>query len=424
MSEKTAIILFNLGGPDSFSSVEPFLFNLFNDKAIIRLSRPFRGWLAKLISSRRAPIAREIYAQIGGRSPILELTQAQAAKLEDRLNETSLRGGGADAASQPELLRSASNDRFKVFTSMRYWHPFSDEVAAQVKDYAPDRIVLLPLYPQYSTTTTGSSLKDWQRAAKKAGLSQLPSEAICCYPTHPHFIASHAAQLLKTYEEAQMKGSPRILFSAHGLPEKIIRDGDPYQWQVEQTVAAIMEVAFGHDKDWTSAARTSDQAGAQPQACFARDSKKSADIGGRQDAQHLNAVNYTICYQSRVGPMKWIGPSTEAEIIAAAEEGLPIVVVPVAFVSEHSETLVELDIEYRHLAEKHGSSNYFRVPALGVDDWFIDALADLVQPVPGPAQGSGKSLANDSQIRYPHIRSHCGARICPTDFRRCPMKLH
>ena len=305
---KKAIILFNLGGPDAPEAVQPFLFNLFRDPAIIQLPQPFRFLLAKLISGKRAKTAVGIYAQMGGKSPILDETKKQAEALEQKL--------GPD---------------HKVFVSMRYWHPMAPEVVEQVKAYAPDEVILLPLYPQYSTTTTASSFSQWDDCAKKAGLVA-KTRRITDYPTHPQFIAAHVELVQKA-----MAGMPhaRVLFSAHGLPERVIAQGDPYQRQVEATVAAIVK--------------------------------------------YFPNMEHRICYQSRVGRLKWIGPSTEEELAKAGEEKKPVIVVPVAFVSEHSETLVELDIEYRELAHTLGIPHYVRVPALGVQPHFISALASLVQ---------------------------------------------
>lgn len=308
---KTAVVLFNLGGPDAPEAVKPFLFNLFYDPAILRVPAFVRYFLARLISGRRAPIAREIYAQMGGRSPILPETEAQARALQAVLGE-----------------------KFRVFICMRYWHPMSAEVARDVADYAPDRVILLPLYPQFSTATTASSFTDWSRAAKKAGINA-KTTAVCCYPDQPEFIAAHAKMLGEAIEKASEKGKVRVLFSAHGLPEKVIKAGDPYAWQVERTVAAIT---------------------------------RALDMPG---------LETVVCYQSRVGPLKWIGPATDEEITRAAREKRSLVIVPVAFVSEHSETLVELDIEYAHLAQANGAAGYFRVPALAVQEKFIEALAIL-----------------------------------------------
>ncbi len=324
---KTAIVLFNLGGPDKPAAVQPFLFNLFNDPAIIRIPNPFRWGLAKLISKRRAPIAREIYENLGGGSPLLPNTEAQARALEAAL-----------LSGEPE----SSGDDFKVFIAMRYWHPFADEAVQQVKDYAPDKILLLPLYPQFSTTTTGSSVTDWNRAAAKVGL-QAPTKTLCCYPADPGFVAEVVTRLraaLDQFDEDSAK--PRVLFSAHGLPKKIVEAGDPYQEQVEESTAAVVEALALADSRW-------------------------ADL------------DWVVCYQSRVGPLEWIGPSTESEIERAGKDEVPLIVVPIAFVSEHSETLVELDIEYRELAEKEGVPKYLRVPTVDDGPAFIEGLAARVR---------------------------------------------
>ncbi len=300
---KTAVVLFNLGGPDRPGAVRPFLFNLFNDPAIIGAPGPLRWLLAQWISRRRAPLARKIYEEIGGASPLLANTEAQAKALEAALN-----AGDGD-------------DQVRVFIAMRYWHPMSSEVARAVEAYGPDQVVLLPLYPQFSTTTTGSSLTDWARAAAAAGLGA-PTRSLCCYPTQTGFVTEVAGLLRSalTVVGARAEGAPRVLFSAHGLPKKFIERGDPYQWQIEQTAAAVAEVV----------------------------------VGAVAGAAAVPDLDWRVCYQSRVGPLEWIGPSTDAEIARAGAEGRPVVVVPIAFVSEHSETLVELDIEYRRLAEDKG----------------------------------------------------------------------
>lgn len=340
---KIAVVLFNLGGPDSLEAVQPFLFNLFNDPAIIGLPSIIRTPLAKFISKKRAAKkAIPIYEAMGGRSPIMPETQAQADALEHSLKAF------CDA---------------KVFICMRYWHPMSAEVVRAVKEFAPERILLLPLYPQFSTTTTESSLKDWHAQAKKQKLN-VPTQAVCCYPTQPEFVQSYAQLIKAKYEEAAQHGTPRVLFSAHGLPEKIIKKGDPYQWHVEETTKAIV-----------------------------------AALG----IENLDFIN---CYQSRVGPLKWIGPNTEKVIEETATRGQPIVLAPIAFVSEHSETLVELDIEYKELAEAHGLHHYFRVPTVSVNAHFIAALTDICL-----------SLTTEQRIC-----SHTGARLCPTPWKKCGMK--
>ncbi len=357
---KIAVVLFNLGGPDRPGAVRPFLFNLFNDPAIIAAPGPLRWLLAQTISRRRAPIARDIYRELGGGSPLLANTRAQGEALEAVLNVDRGNAGGEDG-------------EFKVFIAMRYWHPMSDETARAIKAYGSDQVVLLPLYPQFSTTTTGSSIADWMRAAAKAGLTA-PTQSLCCYPTQPGFIAAVSGLLRVALAEAAARaaaraaGEPRVLFSAHGLPKKIVARGDPYQWQVEQTATAVA----------ATVAATADQA----------------------------ALDWRVCYQSRVGPLEWIGPSTEEEIARAGAEGKPLIVVPIAFVSEHSETLVELDIEYRRLAEKKGVPQYTRVATVDAGAAFIEGLGELVRAV----------LAGERACR-----SQDGGRLCPRDWARCPL---
>jgi len=320
---KTAIVIMNLGGPDSAAAVEPFLFNLFSDPAIIALPNPLRWMIAKLISQRRAPIAREIYAKIGNTSPLLANTQAQARALEAML--------GADV---------------RVFSVMRYWQPRAFEIAQAVKAWDPDEIILLPLYPQYSSTTTASSFEDWAKAAERVGL-RMPTRAICCYPEEPGFIAA-LAQSIDAALQAWTPDlpPPRLLLSAHGLPKRVIAKGDPYQSQVERTAAAIVAKL------------------ARPE------------------------IESVVCYQSRVGPLEWIGPATDAEIRRAGSEERGLIVAPIAFVSEHSETLVELDIEYGHLAASVGVPRYVRVPTVGTAPSFIAGLAALVRR----ASASGEAM--------------------------------
>ena len=310
---KKAVILFNLGGPDKLESVEPFLFNLFNDPEIISIPSIFRYPLAKFISKRRTPIAKNIYKEIGNKSPILELTQDQAKSLENKLSK---------------------KDDYKCFVVMRCWHPRAFDVIKKVREYNPEEIILLPLYPQFSASTSGSSINEWNDLCKKENY-QVKTKTICCYPTESNFIASHVSLIKKTLQNIE-NNNFKLIFSAHGLPESKIRNGDPYQWHIEETVKGIMSELKTENLD------------------------------------------HTISYQSRVGPMKWIGPSTDAEIIKYSREKKGIIIVPVAFVSEHSETLVELDIEYKKLAEKNGCAFYKRVPALGVEENFIKGLAALV----------------------------------------------
>ena len=310
---KIAIILFNLGGPDSLDAVQPFLRNLFGDPAILRLPTLIRSPLARFLSSRRTAKARAIYAKIGGSSPILGQTEAQARALEEALGKDDDQGHD-----------------WRGYVCMRYWHPMTASVVRSVERFAPDRIVLLPLYPQFSTTTTASSFQAWNDAAT----FKVPTKSIESYPTEPGFIDA-SVELVKQGLVEAGAGLKRVLFSAHGLPERIVKAGDPYQAQVEQTARAI--------------------------------------------AQRIDGVDWSVCYQSRVGPLKWIGPSTEEEIRRAGSDETSVVLYPLSFVSEHSETLVELDIDYRHLAEQARVPRYVRVPTVGTHPLFIGGLARLVR---------------------------------------------
>ena len=338
---KKAIILFNLGGPDKLDNVKPFLFNLFNDPAIINLPTILRYPLAKLISNRREPVAKKIYQELGGSSPILKLTQDQSNALEKSLNKKD------------------SNNTHKCFIAMRCWHPRAEETIKDVKLYEPDEIILIPLYPQYSAATSGSSIKEWKNVCKKNNFN-IKTSTICCYPTDKKFINAHCKEILR-----KIKGLTnfKLIFSAHGLPEKNIKKGDPYQWQVEQSVRKIVEELNIKNLDWI------------------------------------------LSYQSRVGPLKWIGPSTEDIIVENSKIQKHIVLVPIAFVSEHSETLVELDIEYKELAIKNGCKNYTRVPALGINEDFIEALSELIIK-------KNEYKLND-ELYPPKVQ-------CPSNFKKCP----
>jgi ferrochelatase len=344
-SKKTAIVLFNLGGPDKLESVKPFLFNLFNDRAIIGLPQPFRFFLAKLISTRREKKAQNIYAQIGGKSPLLEITNEQAHALESEL--------------------SFFGD-FKVFVAMRYWHPFAKETIEKILEYQPSEIILLPLYPQFSSSTSDSSIKDF---TSKFSDKNVKIKTVCCYPNDEDFIHSHASLIKRTLTKIGDKTAAefRLLFSAHGLPQKLIDAGDPYVFQVEKSTKAIIE----------------------------------------QLEKNSEKLDFSICYQSKVGPLQWTSPSLEFEIKRCALDKKIPVIVPIAFVSDHSETLVELDIDYKNLAADLGIENYLRVPSLNLDGSFIKSLAGIC-----------KKLADENKNEI-----FCGKnpqRICPKNFGFCP----
>ena len=348
--ERIAVVLFNLGGPDKADSIRPFLFNFFMDKNIIRVPLPLRVFIAGLIALRRSrKEAGTSYGLLGGGSPLLANTQAQAQALEQNLT-------------------TGDYAEYKTFICMRYWHPMTKDVVQQVQAWNPDRIVLLPLYPQYSTTTTRSSLQEWNRFASRIGLNR-PTSLICCYPEARGFIGASVALVRQAYDQALADTKdknlprPRVLFSAHGLPEDIITAGDPYQAQCEQSARAIAK------------------------------------------ATHIPELDWLLCYQSRVGPKKWLGPSTGDELKRAAQDNVPVIVYPHAFVSEHVETLVEIEIEYRHEAETLGVPYFARVPTVSTDPAFIEELAYLVR--------AHKAMTG--------IHPAGGVRICPLSCAQCCM---
>ena len=338
---RVAVVLFNLGGPDTQDAVKPFLFNLFRDPAIITLPAVARYPLAALISTTREKTAQANYRVMGGGSPLLPETEAQARALD-------------------ATLKAAAPDHdAKCFIAMRYWKPFSRETAQAVAAYAPDEIVLLPLYPQYSTTTTASSLKAWRAAYTGPGRSR----GVCCYPTMLGFAEAHAEAIRNLWETAGRPANVRLLFSAHGLPQKIVDGGDPYRAQVEATAAAIAE--------------------------------RLPELPDRQ-----------VCFQSRVGRLQWLTPSTDDEILRAGAEGKGVIIAPIAFVSEHVETLVELDHDYAELARQVGCAPYLRARTPGVRQVFIEGLAGAVLGALGRPAG----LAPYGPWRCPAGHAKCALR--------------
>lgn len=332
----------NLGGPDKTESIRPFLKNFFMDKNIIAAPWPVRFLISRLIAWRRgAGEALEAYSKLGGKSPLLDNTELQRTALE-------------------RTLKQNSDHDVKCFISMRYWHPMSDQVAEQVKTFDPDRVILLPLYPQFSTTTTRSSFQDWDRACKKTGLDK-PTLKLCCYPFHNGFIQASADLIVHAARSWPAGQKMRLLFSAHGLPQKVIDDGDPYQWQCEESARRIAAATGIENLDWQ------------------------------------------ICYQSRVGPLKWIGPSTEEALDKAAADGVGVMVYPHAFVSEHVETLVEIEDEYRHYAAEKGITHFMRVPTVMTHPKFIVGLKDLIL----------------EKMDQTGIVSMDGPSICPENFKNC-----
>lgn len=332
-----AVVLFNLGGPARLAEVRPFLARLFSDPAIIDLPAPVRLPLAVTIANARTRTAKANYQAMGGSSPLLAETKAQADALE-----AALRARGRAA---------------KVFIAMRYAAPFSDETARAVAELAPDKIVLAPLYPQYSTTTTASSMAAWRKAYDGPG----QVHGLCCWFANAGLVRAHAEAILETWTRAG-KPPARLLFSAHGLPRRIAERGDPYAWQVEATCRAVV-AALGGEWDWR------------------------------------------LCYQSRVGPLAWLGPSTPEAITETAREGLGVLIDPISFVSEHVETLIELDRDYAAIARAAGAPCYLRVPTLAVRPTFIAGLADAIESALGRG-GLGPE-----------------GPPCPARFGRCWMRV-
>jgi ferrochelatase len=319
MQEKIGVVLLNLGGPDSLEAVEPFLYNLFVDPDIINFpgSFLFRKGLAKLISSKRHPKIQEQYKQIGGKSPLKDFTLGQAKLLEEKLN-------GKFPA--------------RVFAAMRYWHPFTEEVLDELERENIKKVILLPLYPQYSMATTESSVKEWKKQLALRGNPNIKWTLIDHYYDFPPYIDACVERVNQGLEKfsAENRGKVDILFSAHGTPMKLVRQGDPYSGHICETVTAVMQ------------------------------------RGGWKNPHHL-------CFQSKVGPQKWLTPSTPDTIEDLAKKGVKnMLAVPIAFASDHLETLFEVGIEFRHLAKEAGVEQFEVTEGLNYSGKFIDALARLV----------------------------------------------
>lgn len=348
--KKVAVVLMNLGGPDQMESIEPFLFNFFMDKNIIGAPLPIRYFIAKMISKRRSKgEALEAYSALGGKSPLLENTQLQRQALERSLNNE----------------QKEQDTEFKCFVTMRYWHPMAAETVKAVQGYAPDHVILIPLYPQFSTATSYSSYQAWYQACRKLKYDP-PMASVCCYPFDEGFLQASADLVAHAYTKAVQENPNhkiRVLFSAHGLPEVTVKRGDPYQWQCEQGAAKMAAATGISDLDWQ------------------------------------------ICYQSRVGPLKWIGPSTEEALEQASKDGVGVLIYPHAFVSEHVETLVEIEEEYREVAQKLGVKSFDRVPTVSTHPKFIVGLKKVVL-----------DLLDKQGILSPEYTHDS---ICPSGFKNC-----
>lgn len=311
------VVLFQLGGPDSLDAVEPFLYNLFLDPDIIDfpLARIARQPLARLLAAGRAKKVQKCYAAIGGKSPLVEWTRRQALALEREL--------------RPYF-------RARVVVAMRYWRPFTQEAVTELEKASVNELVLLPLYPQYSKTTTRSSFNEWQRCMATSPLSQIPAKTISSFHDHPTYIAALVERIETTLERFTGREAPHLLFSAHGVPLAVIQSGDPYQAQVEETVRFVLEQ------------------------------------GQRQ-------LPHAVCYQSKVGAGRWLQPSIQEVIRRLASQGVrKVLVVPISFVSDHIETLHEIDQEVREEALEAGIEQFEMMPGLNDSPPFIRALAELV----------------------------------------------
>jgi protoporphyrin/coproporphyrin ferrochelatase len=348
-NKKIAIVLFQLGGPDSLEAIEPFLYNLFMDPDIVNFPGAFlaRKPLAKFISSRRSMKVAENYKQIGGKSPILDFTQKQAAALES-------------------MLRSR-NINATVFIAMRYWNPMTEGVASEIKFGGFEQLILLPLYPQFSQATTLSSMNEWKRQTKKQGCI-VPTRIVCCYPSQTLFIEALVENINSALAQFHKIASSDIdlIFSAHGVPLSYIKHGDPYQLQIEETVRSIVERG-----KWNSP--------------------------------------YTLCYQSKVGPMKWLKPSLIETVEHLANKGRKhLLVIPVAFVTDHIETLHEINIDARRHAMAHGVQQFELTPALNDHPKFIQCLAELVQ-----AQLASDVQPKNCETLWNEKNNRTKPKICP-----------
>ena len=332
--ERLGILLFNLGGPETLEDVHPFLLNLFSDPEIFRVPRLLQPIIARVIARRRAPKSREYYRRIGGGSPLRRITEEQARMLEEELN------------------KDETERRFSVQVAMRYAPPRADQAIRKLLEARPDRILFLPLYPHRSRTTTGSSFREAKEVLERIS-PETPLTGIPAYPVYPPFIESLAETIGDSIREVPREEPLHIVFSAHGIPEFLVeKDKDPYQSDTEATVRTTMERIRFYFPD--------------------------------------REIHHALAYQSRVGPLKWLGPDTRSELARLAHAGVRnIVMVPVSFVSDHQETLYEMDILYRDLARELEIPRFLRASSLNTRPLFIRALSSLVREkagiLPGPS---------------------------------------
>ncbi|KAK9149449.1 hypothetical protein Scep_008206 [Stephania cephalantha] len=348
--EKVGVLLLNLGGPETLHDVQPFLFNLFADPDIIRLPRLFRFLqrpLAQLISVLRAPKSKEGYASIGGGSPLRKITDEQANALK--------------------MAMKARRVLANVYVGMRYWYPFTEEAVEQIKKDRITRLVVLPLYPQYSISTSGSSIRLLQNIFRKDSyLSRLPVSIIRSWYQREGYIKSMASLIEEELRKFSVPEQVMIFFSAHGVPVSYVEDaGDPYKDQMEECISLIMQEL------------------------------------------KVRGINneHTLAYQSRVGPVQWLKPYTDEVLVELGQRGVKsLLAVPISFVSEHIETLEEIDMEYKHLALESGIENWGRVPALGCTSSFISDLADAVIEALPSATAISSEKSKSTEADYDPFR--------------------
>lgn len=346
--EKIGVLLLNLGGPETLNDVQPFLFNLFADPDIIRLPRLFQFLqrpLAQLISVLRAPKSKEGYASIGGGSPLRKITDEQANAIK--------------------LALEAKKKDVSVYVGMRYWYPFTEEAVHQIKKDKITRLVVLPLYPQFSISTTGSSLRVLQNMFREdAYLSSLPVAVIRSWYQREGYVKSMADLIEKELHSFSNPNEVMIFFSAHGVPLSYVEEaGDPYKEQMEDCISLIM---------------------------------------GELKARGINN-HHTLAFQSRVGPVQWLKPYTDEVLVELGQKGVKsLLAIPVSFVSEHIETLEEIDMEYKELALESGIENWGRVPALNCTSSFITDLADaVIEALPSATPMSNSTIASEEADHDP-----------------------
>lgn len=348
---RVGVLLLNLGGPDRIEDVRPFLFNLFADPEIIRIPFPWmQKPLAWLISTLRYRKSQENYRQIGGGSPLRRITEEQALAVQERLHRK-----GQDA---------------RVYVGMRYWHPFTEEAVAKIKRDGIKHLVILPLYPQFSISTSGSSFRLLEQIwAQDPALGAIDYTAVPSWYQRPGYIQAMAQLIAEALDRCPNPDRVHIFFSAHGVPVSYVEEaGDPYQREIEDCTRLIVEA--------------------------------------------LNRSNeHTLAYQSRVGPVEWLKPYTEDAIAELGEKGVKdLLVVPISFVSEHIETMQEIDMEYREIAEHSGIENFDRVPALNTHPVFIEDLANLVvEAIESPSVKFSEVVRPSKQVKmYPQERWQWG----------------